>query len=114
MVIENLISLLSSVCDEVMEQGTLAVDAPYPDRFFTFWNWSSDDLKHYDNAAQGCVWEVEVNYYSTDAADVYSTLDAAREKMLQEGWKVSGKGHAVASDTDTHTGRGFTARYIEI
>jgi hypothetical protein len=44
---------------------------------------------------------------------VYSTLDAAKERLQAAGWTVPGKGHAVASDTTTHTGRGFTALYIE-
>lgn len=114
MVIENLIDLLTAICGDVMEQGSLAPDAPYPARFFTFWNHTTDDHKHYDNAAHGYVWEIDVNFYGTDPKDVYSALEAARTALLQAGWKIGGKGHAVASDTDTHTGRGFTARYLEI
>lgn len=113
MVIDNLIEQLQTICSTVFEQGTLAQDTPYPPRFFTFWNHTTEDHKHYDNAASGYVWVVDVNYYGTDPTDVYSKLEAAREKLLQAGWKIGGKGHAVASDTDTHTGRGFTARYLE-
>lgn len=92
----------------------MAQDARYPARFFTFWDHTNDDHKHYDNAAYGYVWTVDINFYSEDRADVFATLEAARKKLLQAGWKISGKGHAVASDHKSHTGRGFTALYLEI
>lgn len=98
---------------EVYLQGSLMRFARYPDRFFTFWNNDTNDHKHYDNGAYGYTWEVEVNYYSTDPLDVYNTLEAARQALLQAGWKISGRGYSVASDEQTHTGRGFTATYLE-
>jgi len=33
--------------------------------------------------------------------------------MKSAGWIISGKGYAVASDVNTHTGRGFTGYYLE-
>ena len=113
MVIQNLIDLLTPQCSEIMEQGSLAKEAPYPQRFFTFWQRDSEDHKHYDNQTYGYTWTIDVNFYSTDRLDVFNTLEEARKKLLQAGWKISGKGHAVASDTTTHTGRGFTAFYLE-
>lgn len=113
MPLDNLIKLLQEICSTVKEQGSLLPAEPYPARFFTFWNRSTDDHKHYDNATYGYVWAVDVNFYSESPKDVYSTLEAARGKLLQAGWKISGKGHAVASDEPTHTGRGFTAFYLE-
>lgn len=113
MALANLINTLTPICAKIIEQGTLAPHEPYPARFFTFWNSATEDHKHYDNAASGFVWVVDVNFYSNDRMDVYSTLEAAREALLQAGWKINGKGHAVASDTTTHTGRGFTAVYLE-
>lgn len=115
MVIENLISILSGICETVIEQGSLAEDAPYPaERFFTFWNVKSDDHKHYDDDTYGYIWTVDVNFYSTNPEDVYSTLDAARLALKSAGWKISGKGHAVYSDDSSYTGRGMTAAYLEI
>lgn len=111
--LKSLIDALTPICNEIREQGTLAPNKAYPARFFTFWNTSTQDSKHYDNAAIGCVWEFDVNFYSMDRMDVFSTLEAAREALLQAGWKIDGKGHAVASDNTTHTGRGFTAVYLE-
>lgn len=113
MPIEKAIETLKTLCPKVMEQGSLAPHERYPARFFTFWNPETHDHAHYDNTASGCVWTLDVNFYSNDHADVYSTLDAAREALQADGWIISGKGHAVASDYNTHTGRGFTAVFIE-
>lgn len=111
--IKELIKTLSAISPIIFEQGSLAPHEPYPSKFFTFWNNTTDDHKHYDNATYGYTWEVEVNYYGTDPVDVYDTLEAARKKLLQAGWKINGKGYAVASDVNSHTGRGFTAVYLE-
>lgn len=113
MPIENAITLLEAICPEVYQQGSMAPNAKYPDRFFTFWNGDTHDSKHYDNAASGYVWALDVNFYSTKARDVYDTLDAARAALLAAGWTISGKGHTVASDYNTHKGRGFTAYFLE-
>lgn len=113
MPIDNLIATLQTICDVVFEQGSLAPETPYPARFFTFWNNDTADHKHYDNKAHGYVWEIDVNSYSTDPADVYAMQEQARTALLAAGWKIGGKGHAVMSDDPTHTGRGFTARFIE-
>lgn len=113
MVLTDLIELLETICPTVMEQGSLAPAAPYPDRFFTFWNPSTEDQKHYDNNPIGCTWTVEVNFYGRDPVDVFNTLEQARTAMKASGWIISGKGYAVASDVNTHTGRGFTGYYLE-
>lgn len=113
MPVENLINRLETICPTVIQQGSMSLNKKYPDRFFTFWNGSTNDQKHYDNAASGYVWEVDVNFYSTDPLDVYTTLETARENLQADGWIISGKGHAVASDVNTHTGRGFTATFLE-
>lgn len=114
MPIENAIAILKAICPKVIQQGSMAPHERYPDRFFTFWNPETRDHKHYDNAASGFVWELDVNFYSKDTLDVYSTLVAAMDALQAAGWIVSGRGHAVASDQTSHTGRGFTAVYIEI
>ena len=115
MILDDLITILSGICKTVIEQGSLADDEPYPaERFFTFWNDSTDDHKHYDNDTYGYTWLVDVNFYSTDPDDVYTTLDAARLALKQSGWVINGKGHTIGSDDKRYSGRGFTAAYLEI
>lgn len=113
MPIENAIQTLKGICPRVIQQGSLPQNEAYPARFFTFWNGETHDHKHYDNAARGVVWTLDINFYSTDPLDIYSTIPQAIEALRAEGWIISGMGHAVASDYNTHTGRGFTALYID-
>lgn len=111
MPIEKAIETLKELCPRVYQQGSAPKE--YPARFFTFWNPETSDTTHFDNAATGCVWVLDVNFYSTDPLDIYSTTAAAMDTMRAAGWIIGGKGHAVASDYNTHTGRGFTAVYLE-
>ena len=111
MPLENLVDTLRAICADVFTQGN-APDA-YPARFFTWWNSSTDNVKHYDNKPQSCAWAADVNFYGTDPDDVYATLEAARLALIAAGWKVNGKGYAVESGDASYTGRGFEATYIE-
>ena len=113
MPIQTAIDLLQTLCEKIIEQGSMAPQERYPARFFTFWNPETSDAIHFDNAPSGCVWILDVNFYSTDPLDIYSTIAAAMDAMQAAGWIIGGKGHAVASDYQTHTGRGFTAVYLE-
>lgn len=110
-VLQNLIDTLKNICGKVYQQGT--APANYPAEFFTFWQHAADNHKHYNNTVMGYDWAVDVNFYSSDPAAVFPKLEEARTALIAAGWHINGKGHAVASDVNTHTGRGFTARYFE-
>lgn len=111
MPIETVIEKLKTICPSVYQQGSAPKE--YPARFFTFWNPDTHDHKHYDNTASAYVWTLDVNFYSTDPLDIYSTIPQAIEALRALGWIITGAGHSVASDHNTHTGRGFTAVYLE-
>lgn len=113
MPIESAIEILKTICPVVKRQGSMTPTEAYPDRFFTYWVADSADQNHYDNAAAATVWELDVNFYSTDPLEAYSTLTKAKEALQASGWIVGGKGHDVDSDVKTHQGRGFTALYLE-
>lgn len=102
-----LIETLETFGYPVILQGSLGKDEAYPESFFTFWNNDSYDGSHYDNDARSYVWDFDVNFYSTDPALVNSKLIEAKTKLKQQGFIVPGKGHDVASDEPTHTGRGI-------
>ena len=110
---DALISLLETFGYPVRLQGSLAEDEQYPDSFFTFWNNDSSDGSHYDNDAVNYIWDFDVNFYSIDPALVNTVLLDARRLMKTNGWIMSGKGHDLASDEPTHTGRGINVKYIE-
>ena len=114
MPLDNLIEILQGLCPSVIEQGTMAAEATYPERFYTFWNPATDNHKHYDNTTYGYTWTVEVNAYAHNPDIVASMLEDARVQLIAAGWKINGKGHGVASDDPNYSGRGFTALYLEL
>ena len=111
---EALISLLSTLKYPVYLQGSLAPNAPYPDAFFTFWNGTTDDHRHYDNDAMSFTWQFDINFYAKDPALVNTVLVSVRTLLKQNGWIVSGKGYDLGTDEPTtHTGRGISVQYLE-
>lgn len=97
----------------VMQQDSLNEDEQYPETFFTFWNNSTDESSHYDNKPNNYVWDFDLNVYSSNPEMVNSLLLEAKEKLIEVGFIVNGKGHDVASDEPTHTGRGINVQIIE-
>ena len=97
----------------VIQQGSLNEDEQYPETFFTFWNNSTDENSHYDNKPNNYVWDFDLNVYSSNPETVNSLLLEAKEKLIEVGFIVNGKGHDVASDESTHTGRGINVQIIE-
>lgn len=110
---DSLISLLQTFGFDVMLQGSMTQDADYPDHFFTFWNNYTDGVSYYDDDFLTAIYSYDVNYYSTDPEDVYTTLRAAVKLLKDSGWTVPPDGHTVASDEPTHTGRGITVLYLK-
>ena len=109
-----LIELLESFGYPVFLQGSLSVDEPYPNSFFTFWNNNSNTDTYYDNDEYKIVWNFDLNFYSSDPALVNTKLIEAKALLKQNGFIVSGKGYDIASDESTHTGRGINVLKIEI
>lgn len=111
--IQTLIDLLEEYGYPVRRQGSFSPTEKYPEAFFTWWNPETESISFYDNAPDATVWDVDVNFYSTSPALVYSTIDSVIEKLRTNGWIVSGKGMDVASDEPTHFGRGVQALFRE-
>lgn len=104
---DNLIEILESFGYPVYRQGSMSADESYPETFLTFWNFDSPDHSHYDNTDYGTEWGFNVYSYSSDPETTYSLLDSVRTALKEAGWIVRGKGFDVASDEETHTGRGL-------
>lgn len=110
---DKLIELLETFGYPVIRQGSLADDEPYPDTFFTFWNNDEYELKAYDNRTLSVCYNFDVNVYSNDPTTVYDLSNKARDLLKSNGWQSPSRGYDVASDVDTHTGRGFNVTYIQ-
>lgn len=108
-----LINVLKTFDFPVMRQGSLLANEPYPDNFFTFWNNASNSDRFYNNTENCYIYDFDVNFYSNDPAAVYSTLRAAIAKLKAAGFIISGGGYDVASDEETHDGRGISCVYVE-
>ena len=105
---DKLIELLEAFGYPVFRQGSLAEDEPYPNSFFTFWNNETPEGTYYDNQNHSETGDFDVNFYSTDPELVDSKLTEAKETLKQNGFIITDSGHDVASDEQTHTGRGIT------
>lgn len=110
---ETLISILGDFNYPVIRQGSLAPDAAYPPTFFTFWNRSEEEQSAYDDKTALVVHEFDVNVYSNNPGLTYSLLAQARAALKAAGWQTPDRGHDIASDEITHTGRGLTCTFIE-
>lgn len=108
-----LIEILESFNVPVIRQGSLSDDEDYPETFFTFWNNLTEEGSFYDNENRSEMADYDVNVYSSDPSSVYTFLREAKKKLKQNGFSIPDAGHDVASDVDTHTGRGLNALYIK-
>lgn len=109
----KLIQTLEPLGYPIFQQGSLNKDDVYPETFFTFWNNAADDGSHYNDEANNYIWDFDLNVYSNDPNKTNKLLIDAKEKLIEAGFIVGGKGHDVASDEITHTGRGINVQIIE-
>lgn len=105
---EQLIGILEALGYPAYLQGTLDPDEPYPDSFFTFWNFDTPEAAFYDNAAGRAEWGFYVLFYSTDPALVETVPETARKALKKAGWILDGKAHDADVQRPTHTGAYFT------
>lgn len=110
---DELIALLESFKMPVIRQGSLAPDEAYPDTFLTFWNSSEAEQSAYNNDTASVVYTFQVNVYSTNPGTTYSQLAEARQLLKANGWETPDRGHDIASDEITHTGRGMTVTFLK-
>ena len=110
---DKLIELLESFGMPVIRQGTLAPDEAYPNTFFTFWNRQTTPESFYDNEMFSYVALFYVNVYSVDVEQAYSLLRQARQLLESNGFTIRRTEYDVASDEDTHVGRGMQIEYLK-
>lgn len=106
-----LIKTLETFGFPVRRQGSL-LEEKYPDNFFTFWNNDSYSETYYDNEDHTLCSAFDVNFYSTDPEAVYEILRQAIKLLKAAGFLISGDGYDVASDEQTHDGRGVSCLYV--
>ena len=110
---DNLIKLLESFGYPVFRQGSLVENEPYPPTFFTFWNNGEWEQKAYDNKTIAIIVDFDVNVYADYPETVYNLLNEARTLLKSNGYQIPDRGHDLASDVETHTGRGINVTYLQ-
>lgn len=111
---EKLIELLEEFAFPVIRQGSLTESDEYPPTFFTFWNNEESEAAAYDNQTYSTIYSFDVNIYSNNPDNVYRYLREARKLLKNNGWQTPDGGHDIASDEETHIGRGITVTYINL
>ena len=106
-----LIDTLEPLGYPVKLQGSLLPKERYPKHFFTYWNDSADGSGFYSNEEGAIVWAYSLNFYSVDSLLVNSMLLTVKTLLKEAGFTVTGAGYSVASDEQSHTGRGITVLY---
>lgn len=110
---DRLIDLLQVICPVVIRQGSLTDDDDYPDTFITFWNNDEHEHSAYDNDTSNVLFDYDVNVYSSDPNTTYNLLNDARNLLKDNGFKPVSRGYDVASDVNTHTGRGMNVVILD-
>lgn len=108
---DELITILESFKYPVIRQGSLGPDDDYPDTFITFFEDSDREVQAYDNETFTARLIYHLAAYSTSPATTYELTGYIREALKAAGWQMVDRGHDVASDEITHTGRGLTVSY---
>lgn len=111
MIDDTLITLLETFKFPVYRQGSLAQNAAYPDTFFTFWE-NPENTNDYDNETKFVIYDFYVYIYSIDPEVLAQTLAAARTLLKQNGFIIISRGFDVASDEQSHVGKGFEVGFI--
>lgn len=111
MIDDTLISLLETFKFPVYRQGSLAKNEAYPDTFFTFWE-NPETTNDYDNDTKFVIYSFSVYVYSNEPDVLAATLSAARTLLKQNNFIIVSRGYDVASDEQSHAGKGFEVGYI--
>jgi hypothetical protein len=109
----DLIALLETFEYPVFLQGSVNPDAPYPQSFFTFWNFETPEAEFYDNNAGRAVWGFWVYFYSVDPVLIETITEKARKLLKKNDLILQGKPYDIAVDRPTHTGVIFTVYKFE-
>ena len=98
----------------IFQQGSMPEELEYPSSFWTFWNIDTPDDGFYDNEPTRAIWSFYLWFFSNDPTKINTELEAATKSLKKNGWIIgSRKGHDVASDVNTHSGRYTTIYFIE-
>lgn len=110
---ELLISTLAVFGFPVKLEGSLSPEE-YPDTFFTFWNFTSNNGS-YSNDDMVTTWGYNVRLYSTDPAKVETMKLDIIAGLKAAGFIPNGKGNDFVYSSETHhVGWSVDVYYMEV
>lgn len=110
---QKLINILEELGYPIFLQGTLNSENEYPNTFFTFWNFSTPEIRKYDNKATAAEWGFWIEFYSTDPKKVEEIPLKAKEKLEAQDFYFYEKPCDITSNTKLHTATRMTTYAVE-
>lgn len=110
---EKLIEILESLGYPAYLQGSMLQDDKYPESFFTFWNFNTEEIRHYNNNSTFTLYGFWVYFYSVNPALVESVTKEAIKKIKNNGFLIATSGVDIKSGIETHTGKMIEINYTE-
>lgn len=95
-------------------QGSFTELESIPDDLYSFWNISSDLSGFYNNKPNQCIWEWNICYYTTNAANLYKGLIDFTNKAKEKGFIIKSLGKDIPVDEPHFYGRYTTVQYIQV
>lgn len=87
----------------VFLQGSMSQEEEYPQSFFTFWNFMSEN-KYYDNIPTGKIYGFWIYFYSDDPETMERVTKEAEQLFRSHGVIIGESWTDTKSDTETHQG----------
>lgn len=109
-----LIKTLEALGYDVMLQGSIADDEPYPESFITFFTTDSTEQDFLDGIPHGTQWLYTVIFYTSNPALMSTVPKQIYNALKSAGFIPQGKGRDIPSDEPTHTGWVNEYLYLEI
>ena len=108
----DIFKLLNSLNYPVFMQGSMSTDFPYPDRFITYYWFSSADIWRFNNEATATTYTCQVTIYAALPSLMDEVLAKVIDLLLKNGYTKSDGGRMVPSDEPSHIGWSIDFNYI--
>lgn len=116
--VELLINTLKTFNYDVVKQGSLPApsEKPYPNSFFTYWNFETPRSSSYDNKYRRARYGYWIYFYSCNPDDIdwflETTIKEAGDRLEEQGFIITGDGEDASSGIETHQGKMIEVYYI--
>ena len=110
---EKLIEILETMGYPAYLQGSMSEYDEYPESFFTFWNFDTEEIRHYNNKATFISYGFLVYLYSVNPSLVENVMKEIVAKLKENRFLITVAGMDADSGTKTHTGKMIEIYYTE-